>query len=57
MKPDHDTLGKMTEIDVPVESGYAGWKRAKVARGLAQARDRAAMIPLARVLRDLKVER
>lgn len=35
------------------EPGYAEWKRAKVERGLAQTRDREAMIPAERIWRDL----
>ncbi|WP_203310239.1 hypothetical protein [Sphingomonas beigongshangi] len=27
------------------DGGYAAWKRAKIERGLAQCRDRSAMIP------------
>lgn len=41
----------------PVEDGYEAWKRAKIERGLAQSRDRAAMIPVEQLLRDLKLER
>lgn len=33
--------------------GYAAWKRAKIERGLAQSRDRTAMIPAEIVLRQL----
>lgn len=35
----------------PVDRGYDGWKRAKIERGLVQARDRSAMIPADEVLR------
>ena len=38
--------------DGPVDRGYDGWKRAKVQRGLVQARDRSTMIPAEQVLRD-----
>ena len=37
----------------PAEPGYAAWKRAKVERGLAQSRDRTAMIPIEQVWREL----
>ena len=43
--------------DGPVDRGYDGWKRVKVERGLAQARDRSAMIPAEQVLRDLTLGR
>ncbi len=36
-----------------VERSYDAWKRAKIERGLVQARDRSAMIPIEQVLRDL----
>ncbi|HXH17048.1 MAG TPA: hypothetical protein VNJ10_13050 [Sphingomonas sp.] len=36
-----------------VDRGYDAWKRAKIERGLAQAQDRSAMIPVEQVLRDL----
>jgi len=39
------------------ERGYEAWKRAKVERGLAQSRDREAMIPVDRLWRDLSLER
>jgi len=41
--------------DGPVGRGYDGWKRAKVERGLAQARDRSAMIPADEVLRGFRM--
>lgn len=37
--------------------GYAAWKRAKIERGLAQSRDREAMISVEQLWRDLKLER
>lgn len=52
--PDREKLdaeGGATEPD------YAEWKRAKVEKGLAQSRDRAAMIPVEQIWRDLKLER
>lgn len=57
MKPAVDPRDKTEEVDAPVERGYDAWKRAKVERGLAQARDRSVMIPVEQVLRDLKLER
>jgi hypothetical protein len=57
MKPATNPRDKLEDFDAPVERGYDAWKRAKVARGLAQARDRSAMIPVEQVLRDLKLER
>lgn len=48
-RTDHETPdgGEATE------PGYAAWKRAKIERGLAQARDRSAMIPVEQVWLDL----
>jgi len=57
MKPAIDPREKIEDADAPVEPGYAAWKRAKIERGLEQAKDRDAMIPVERVLRDLKLER
>ena len=37
--------------------GHAAWKRAKVQRGLAQAEDRASLIPADKVWRELGLER
>ena len=48
---------RLTESGSAMEAGYAAWKRAKVEAGLAQSRDRAAMIPVERIWRDLKLER
>ena len=47
---------KLAEQEGATEPGYAAWERAKIARGLAQSRDRAAMIPVEQVWRDLKLE-
>lgn len=57
MRPTTDPRDKIEETDAPAERGYEAWKRAKVERGLAQARDREAMIPVERILSDLKIER
>ncbi|MEG8043496.1 hypothetical protein QP164_12480 [Sphingomonas sp. LR59] len=34
---------------------YDAWKRAKIERGMVQARDRSMMIPIEQVLRELTV--
>lgn len=47
-----DALG-----ETAIEPGYAAWKRAKIERGLEQARDRSAMIPVEQIWRDLTLER
>jgi hypothetical protein len=47
MKPATDPREK---TDAPVERSYAAWKRAKVERGLAQAKDRTAMIPVEQIV-------
>lgn len=57
MKPATDPHDKIEDFDATPERGYDAWKRAKVERGLAQAQDRSAMIPVEQVLRDLKLER
>lgn len=57
MKPIVDPLLKTDEIDGPIERGYDAWKRSKIERGLAQAQDRDAMIPVEQILADLKLER
>ncbi|MDT8760304.1 hypothetical protein MZO42_16505 [Sphingomonas psychrotolerans] len=56
MKPAIDPRDKIEDADAPAEPGHAAWKRAKVERGLAEAQDRSAMIPVEQVLRDLKLE-
>jgi hypothetical protein len=56
MKPAGDLRDKVQVDDAPAEHGYDAWMRAKVERGLAQAQDREAMIPVEQVLRDLKLE-
>ena len=55
MKPCLDPRNKVAESDAPAERGHAAWKRAKVERGLAQAKDRDAMIPAEKILRDFKL--
>lgn len=43
--------------DHPAEPGHDEFVRAKAAKGLAQSRDRAAMIPVEQAWRDLVGER
>lgn len=57
MKPIVDPRLKTEEINRSVERDYDAWKRAKIERGLAQAQDRDAMIPVEQVLADLGLER
>lgn len=57
MKPGTAPREKLEDFGAPLEPGYDAWKRAKVERGLAQAQDRSAMMPVEQVLRDLKIER
>jgi hypothetical protein len=47
---------KAAEQEGVPELGYATWERAKIERGLAQSRDRTAMISVEQVWRDLKLE-
>jgi hypothetical protein len=47
---------KAAEQEGVPELGYAAWERAKIERGLTQSRDRAVMIPVEQVWRDLKLE-
>ncbi|WP_161989088.1 hypothetical protein [Sphingomonas glacialis] len=56
MKPDAIPAEKVSKHEGPYDPGYAAWERAKIERGLAQSRDRAAMIPVEQVWRDLKLE-
>jgi hypothetical protein len=56
MKPTVIPAEKVAEQAGAAEPGYAAWERAKIERGVAQSRDRAAMIPVEQVWRDLKLE-
>ena len=47
---------KLPDDGKVIEPGYTAWRRAKIKRGLAQARDRSSMIPVEQVWRDLKRE-
>lgn len=51
-----DQRDKVYAEPVATEAGYEAWKRAKIERGMAQSRDRPAMIPLDQVLRNLSLE-
>ena len=57
MKPAIDEREKLEPEAGSVESGYDAWKRGKIKHGLAESRDRAAMIPIEEVWRDLSLER
>lgn len=57
MKPTVDPRDKTEAVEMPAERGYDAWKRGKIERGLAQAKDRSAMIPVEQILRDLRLER
>lgn len=48
---------KVTGEQGSVEKGYAAWKRAKVERGLKQAKDRDSLIPAQQVWREFDLER
>jgi hypothetical protein len=48
---------KLNEAGGAPERGHAAWKRAKVEAALEQSRDRGAMIPVEKLLRDLGLER
>lgn len=57
MKPTVPLADKLDDDTGATEPGYAAWKRAKVERGMEQAKDRAAMIPTKQVLDALKLAR
>ncbi|MBS0480465.1 MAG: hypothetical protein JSR79_14350 [Proteobacteria bacterium] len=57
MKATAPLADKLDEEPGVSEPGYAAWKRAKVERGLAQAKNRGAMIPAEQVLDTLKLAR
>lgn len=56
MKTKLAAADKVTNAPGETECGYAAWKQAKVARGMAQAKNREAMIPMEQVLRDFGLE-
>lgn len=57
MKPNQPLTEKLNEVGSAPERGYDAWKRAKVEKGLEQSKDRDAMIPVSRILRDFGLER
>lgn len=57
MKPNQPLTEKLNEAGGAPERGYDAWKRAKVEKGLEQSKDRDAMIPVSRILRDFGLER
>lgn len=48
---------KLSEAVGAPERGHDAWKRAKIEKGLEQSKDRDAMIPVSRILRDFGLER
>ncbi len=46
---------ELNRSEQPAHRDYDAWKRAKIERGMAQARDRSMMIPIEQVLREMKV--
>lgn len=57
MKTRTPPVDEATRTDAGTEPGHADWKRAKVQRAIAEAKDRDAMIPAEQVWRDLGLER
>ena len=57
MKPTASLADKLDDDIGVTEPGYEAWKRAKVERGIAQAKNRAAMTPAEQVLDTLKLAR
>ncbi len=55
MKPTADERAKIEDAGGSPERGYEEWKRAKIERALAETHDRAAMIPIERIVRDFGV--
>jgi len=53
----NDFADKLSVDGDVTDRGHDAWLRAKVERGLAESCDRAAMIPVEQVLRDLSLER
>ena len=51
------SLHKIADTGEAPERDHTAWKRAKIERGLAQAGDRASLIPAEKVWRDLGLER
>jgi hypothetical protein len=57
MKPAAADRDKLNADGGSPDPGYAAWKQAKVEQGLAQTADRAGMIPVDQIWRELKLER
>ena len=57
MKPNQPLSEKLNEAGGVPERGYDAWKRARIEKGLEQSKDRDAMIPVSRILRDFGLER
>lgn len=57
MRTRNDLRDKLNEQGGAAERGHTAWKRAKIEHGLAQAQDRASMIPMDKILRDFGIER
>lgn len=57
MKPTLPNREKLQAAGGAPDACYAAWKQAKIKKGLAQSADRAAIIPIEQVWRDLKLER
>lgn len=57
MKATIDQRDKLEADGRAPDAGHAAWMRAKIERGLAQAEDRDAMIPIEHIWRDLKLDR
>lgn len=57
MNPIADPRLTTDETDGPIERGDDLWKRAKIERGLVQAQERNAMLPVEQLLADLKLGR
>lgn len=57
MKAKIDQREKLEADGGAPDAGHAAWMRIKVERGLAQAEDRDAMIPIEQIWRDLKLDR
>ena len=57
MKPNRPADDKLRETGGAPERGHADWKRAKIERGIEQAKDRTKMNSAEQVLRDFGLER
>lgn len=57
MKATIDQRVKLESDGGTPDAGHAAWMRVKIERGLAQAMDRDAMIPIEHIWHDLKLDR